>query len=82
MDNGRKPATAHKTLRKEITINFCTNFLFNALCAWLINHSAVVVNTDFWNVLLDIAITSFCTCVLTSFFCVAAAKRYLRAGVF
>lgn len=74
--------SARIVMRREIFTNFFTNFLFNALCAWLINRSKVTVNTDFWNVLLDISITSFCTCNLTTFFSVAAAKRYTKAGIF
>lgn len=75
-------AAAYQRLRNEVITNFITNFFFNALCAWLIQRKAAAVPTDFWNVLLDLMITSFCVCNLTTFFSAAAAKRYKKAGIF
>lgn len=78
-DDTLTPA-ARGVLRREAITNFCTNALLNGLFAWCINNASPFVSTTFWNVLLDIAITSFCTCVLTSLFCTAAARRAHRAG--
>lgn len=74
--------TERRIIRIEITINCLTNTVLNALCAWLLNRSKAAVPTDFWNVLLDLAITCFCICTLTSFFCSASAGRYLKNGGF
>ena len=69
------------TLAVEIGINFMTNCLLNALCAWLINKNADVVTTNAVGIFIDTCITCLFICLCTTPFAVAAAKRYQKSGI-
>lgn len=70
-----------KAFTRETITNFATNAFLNGLCAWLLFGATAGAPTDFWNVLIDLSITCFCVCTITTFFCAAAGRRLVRAGI-
>lgn len=68
------------TIAVEASINIASNALLNALCAWLIWRGAQAVPCDLISVLIDTCITCLFVCLITTPFCVAAAKRHLTSG--
>lgn len=72
---------ARKAIARETVTNFATNAFLNGLCAWLLFGASAGAPTDFWNVLIDLSITCFCVCMITTFFCAAAGRRLVRAGI-
>lgn len=75
------PPTMRRAFTRETVTNFATNAFLNGLCAWLLFNASTGAPMDFWNVLIDLSITCFCVCMITTFFCAAAARRLARAGV-
>lgn len=75
------PSAMRRAFTRETVTNFATNAFLNGLCAWLLFNASVGAPTDFWNVLIDLSITCFCVCMITTFFCAAAARRLVRTGV-